>query len=78
MLNKIDDVRFEIFTAVTMKKVVVWVVALLTDVSEEHIASIFRVEKSSYWINARLVALDFSPPLTDTLPLIDIPLLTVC
>jgi hypothetical protein len=40
------SVRFEVFTAVTMKNAVFWDVApciLLTDVSEERIASIFRV-----------------------------------
>jgi hypothetical protein len=42
----------------------------LTDVPEERIASVF-----SYWVRARSVALIFSPPLTDTLPLIHIPLL---
>jgi hypothetical protein len=36
-------VIFEIFMMVTMKKVVFWDV-VLTDVSEECIASIFRVE----------------------------------
>jgi hypothetical protein len=44
-------VRFEAFTAVTMKNVIFWDVALLvlvlTDVLEERIASIFRVEKSA-------------------------------
>jgi hypothetical protein len=48
----------------------------LTDVSEKRIASIFRVEKSaSYWVNARSVALDFSPPPTYPLSRIDLPLL---
>jgi hypothetical protein len=41
-------VRFEVFTAVTMKKAVFWDVAPcrsgVNDVSEERIASIFRVE----------------------------------
>jgi hypothetical protein len=41
-------VKFEVFTAVTMKKAVFLDVArvdvVLTDVSEEPIASIFRVE----------------------------------
>jgi hypothetical protein len=33
---------------------------------------------SSYGVNAHSVTLDFSPPLTDILPLIDIPLLPAC
>jgi hypothetical protein len=41
-------VRFEVITAVTMKKAVFWDVGrvdiVLTDVSEKRIASIFRVE----------------------------------
>jgi hypothetical protein len=41
-------VRFEVFTAVSMKNAVFWDVHLVwTDVSEERIASIFRVEKTS-------------------------------
>jgi hypothetical protein len=40
------NVRFEIFTAVTMKNAVFWDMAR-TDVSEERIASIFRVEKTA-------------------------------
>jgi hypothetical protein len=39
----IKYVRFEVFTAVAMKKAVFWDV-VLTDVSEERIASIFRLE----------------------------------
>jgi hypothetical protein len=51
-----------------------------TDVSEERIASIFRVEKSASvepaWADGcRLSHQNISPPLTDTLPLIHIPLL---
>jgi hypothetical protein len=34
-------------TSICMKNAVFWDVAPCTDVSEEHIASIFRVEKSS-------------------------------
>jgi hypothetical protein len=42
---------FEVFTAVVMKSINFWDIKpcslLSTDVSEEHIASIFRVEKIS-------------------------------
>jgi hypothetical protein len=41
--NKAYVVRSEVFTAVTMKKAV-FLVVVLTNVSEERIASIFRVE----------------------------------
>jgi hypothetical protein len=40
-----QNIRFEVFTAMTMKKAVFWDVALCRcGVSEERIASIFRVE----------------------------------
>jgi hypothetical protein len=48
---KYTFVRFEVFTAVTIKNAVFWDVApidlVTTDVSEERIASIFRLEKSA-------------------------------
>jgi hypothetical protein len=50
-LNIFMFVKFEVFTAVTLKNAVFWDVALCTflwtGVSEERIASIFRVEKST-------------------------------
>jgi hypothetical protein len=47
LINKIHFVRFEVFTAVTMKKAVFWDVATtrycVNRLFEERIASIFRV-----------------------------------
>jgi hypothetical protein len=44
-------VGFEAFTAVTMENVIIWDVTpcgiVRTEVSEEHVLSIFRVEKSA-------------------------------
>jgi hypothetical protein len=46
-----NEARFEVFTAVVMKSINFWDITtcspLSTDVSEEHIASIFRVEEIS-------------------------------
>jgi hypothetical protein len=48
---EVKHIKFQVFTAVTMKNAVFWIwrrVGLVwTDVSEEGIASIFRVEKSA-------------------------------
>jgi hypothetical protein len=58
--HKCNYVRFEAFTAVTMKKVVFWDVALCRSCINRCFGGKYR---------------HISPPLTDTLPLIHIPLL---
>jgi hypothetical protein len=49
--NFFKHVRFEVFTAVTMKNALFWDVAqfkfVSTDISEERIASIVRLERKS-------------------------------
>jgi hypothetical protein len=44
-LNIRDYVGFEVFTAVVMESIIFWDVTPCSDVSEEHIASILRVEE---------------------------------
>jgi hypothetical protein len=50
-------IGFEVLTAVVMKSTIFWDITVIrwvsTDVSEEHIASIFRVEKISWARNQR-------------------------
>jgi hypothetical protein len=46
-MNKESNVGFEVFTAVVTKSTIFWDITPCSpsDVSEEHIASIFRVEE---------------------------------